>query len=174
MPEVAYRESSKIQILDVPRMNPGKCVLCGASDGEDRQYVDIGVTIEWYGVVYFCTFCFTEALNIIGSLSKEQADALEAELEAARKRILEFTAKERALDDAIGYLRNSGLFDHASGSSATYFPSVYPSIDQDPKRLHDDILKQYESGTAEISESSKQSSGEQGSNDVSGVGEFNI
>lgn len=102
--------SSKVRILDAPTQLPGVCMLCGSSRNDDRKYVDIGKDIEFVGVIYFCTFCFTEIANRLGCLTQEQSAALEAELEAARARILEFHSKDEALNAAINTLRSTGLF----------------------------------------------------------------
>jgi len=101
-------------------MNPGVCALCGASSPDGRKYVDTGWDIDWYGVVYFCSFCFTEIANHLGCLTKEQTDILENELDVARQRIINFNAKERALDDAIKYLRDSGLFDYINDGDSPH------------------------------------------------------
>lgn len=55
MPTLA--PSSRIQLLSRPIAHPGKCVQCGAVD---KEVIDTGVTIRWYGAVYFCLECITE------------------------------------------------------------------------------------------------------------------
>lgn len=57
---------SRFRILDNPNLAPGKCALCGSVGGDGRQFVDFGKTMNWYGAVYFCTFCVAEAANILG------------------------------------------------------------------------------------------------------------
>lgn len=106
----ANAETSKVQILESPRLAPGTCVLCGTSRTDDRQYIDIGLTVEYVGVIYFCTFCMTEVANRIGCYTIEQSKKLEDELDRARQRILEFETKDSALNDVITHLRNSNLF----------------------------------------------------------------
>lgn len=106
----ANAETSKVQILESPRLAPGTCVLCGTSRTDDRQYIDIGLTVEYVGVIYFCTFCMTEVANRIGCYTIEQSKQLEDELDRARQRILEFETKDSALNDVITHLRNSNLF----------------------------------------------------------------
>jgi hypothetical protein len=114
MPEISYREASRIQVLEAPRMNPGTCVICGAARTDDRDYLDFGLTIDFYGVVYFCTLCFQEVCNHLGFLTKEQVIALEEENDRFRMHILQFKTKEAALDDAISKLRSTGLLDISS------------------------------------------------------------
>lgn len=52
--------SSRVQVLNVPVMAPGICMLCGIADGDNRTFVDFGKQVEWYGAVYFCSECFGE------------------------------------------------------------------------------------------------------------------
>lgn len=56
---------SRIQVLNTPVAAPGKCVMCGSSDGEDRTFLDFGFAIDWYGVVYFCSECIKEFAQAI-------------------------------------------------------------------------------------------------------------
>lgn len=44
-------------------MSPGKCANCGAT-GRDRKYVDFGLTVELYGVVYICSICIGELFRL--------------------------------------------------------------------------------------------------------------
>lgn len=57
---------SRFRILDTPIKKPGVCALCGDAGGDGRQFVDFGKSVEWYGVVYFCTVCVTEAAKLLG------------------------------------------------------------------------------------------------------------
>lgn len=59
------RINSKFQLLDVPLMSPGKCSNCGASKPDGRKYLDFGLTLEYYGVVYICTICLLEAARLV-------------------------------------------------------------------------------------------------------------
>lgn len=115
----ANAETSKVQILESPRLAPGTCVLCGTSRTDDRQYIDIGLTVEYIGVIYFCTFCMTEVANRIGCYTLEQSKQLEDDLDRARQRILEFEIKDSALNGAIDSLRNTGLFTDSGASMLT-------------------------------------------------------
>lgn len=129
----ANAETSKVQILESPRLAPGTCVLCGTSRTDDRQYIDIGLTVEYVGVIYFCTFCMTEVANRIGCYTLEQSKQLEDDLDRARQRILEFEIKDSALNGAIDSLRNTGLFTD-SGSSMLTVP-----IDSDAEKYQSTI-----------------------------------
>jgi hypothetical protein len=152
--------SSKIQILSAPIQLPGVCGLCGTSRNDDRQYVDIGIWIEFYGQFYFCTFCFTEFANRLGCLMPEQVKVLEDELDAARQRILEFETKDQTLNDAISTLRDTGLFSGTDLSAVRR--SGTPTDEQESSRTNSN--EQLSFGNFEDTE---QSDSEQGSDDVS-------
>lgn len=55
--------TSLVQIVNTPVAEPGKCVVCGSTGDAFRKFIDFGFTIDYYGVVYFCTFCFVEIAN---------------------------------------------------------------------------------------------------------------
>lgn len=112
MESLVNKEGTKFRVLESPREIPGVCQSCGSSRTDDRDYVDFGLTIDFLGVVYFCTFCFTECANTLGFLSVEQTILLEAKLNEAQTHVAEFRAKEKALDDAIFNLRDSGILDY--------------------------------------------------------------
>lgn len=66
---------SKVKLVDTPYYKPGKCCNCGSSRTNDRKYIDIGLDLDWYGIVYFCTFCIREIANVAG-LFKHYEDTL--------------------------------------------------------------------------------------------------
>ena len=164
MPTPVDVASSKVQILEAPRLLPGTCMLCGTSRTDDRQYIDIGKDIQFVGVIYFCTFCMTEIANALGCLMPEQTLALENELDAARQRILEFETKDRTLNDAINTLRDTGLFSDSNSVGAGVAIPAAMVKDSEPD-LYSSILA--ESKSNGTSEQTEQSNSKQGSDDVS-------
>jgi hypothetical protein len=107
---------SRFTILDSPVKKPGVCALCGDSGGDGRQFVDFGKSVEWYGVVYFCTVCVTEAATLLGFGRKSDwilaESNLQDEISQGDDRYVE--AKER-LDAAVVLLR-----DHFNGDCCTH------------------------------------------------------
>lgn len=126
--------TSKIQILESPRLAPGTCVVCGASRTDDRQYIDLGIYVEFVGQIYFCTFCMTELANQLGCLTPEQTIKLETELEAAHKTILEFQKEKSALNDSIAILRNTGLFSAGPDPRGNAFNNFEVNPDEYPDK----------------------------------------
>ena len=166
MPAPVDVATSKVQILEAPRLLPGTCMLCGTSRTDDRQYIDIGKDIQFVGVIYFCTFCMTEIANALGCLMPEQTKELEDELDSARQRILEFETKDQTLNDAITTLRDTGLFSGTDLSVVTRSRSIPTAMVEDSKpNLYDSILA--ESKLTGSNSDSKQSDSKQGSDDVS-------
>lgn len=171
MPQVSYREASRVQVLEAPLLLPGTCAICGASSTGDRKYIDIGWTIEFIGVVYFCTFCFSEAANVLGCLTKEQTEKLEDENNKLRQRILDFQAKEAALDDAINRLRESNILDYVSDRSTTSDPGVASTSNQSLNDYYAGIAERDKSNLAKPNTEPITSTSKQGPDDVS---EFTI
>jgi hypothetical protein len=167
----AQLESSRIQILDAPILNPGTCALCGSSSTGDRKYADLGITVDYVGVIYFCTFCLQEVANRVGCATPEQTKQLEDELDAARQTILEFQAQKAAYDDAIGTLRSTGLFSNTDLSSIIDSAHA-PATEQD-------IISEFEQPKQDaprFNKSTKQSNSKQRSDDIpeSGSDDFNF
>jgi hypothetical protein len=57
---------TKYRVTDVPDTQPGKCTNCGASRQDGRKYIDIGVDVEFYGVVIFCSLCIADFNRTLG------------------------------------------------------------------------------------------------------------
>lgn len=68
---------SRFQIIDTSKnqvlMGPGKCAVCGSHTG---VFVDFGMDLDFYGVVYFCSGCFRECGKQFGYIEKSRFDAL--------------------------------------------------------------------------------------------------
>ena len=58
--------NSRFKITNVAILNPGICLVCRSAGGDGRQFVDFGKTVDFYGVVYVCTFCVAEVAQILG------------------------------------------------------------------------------------------------------------
>lgn len=117
---------SRFRILDIPIKKPGVCALCGDAGGDGRQFVDFGKTVEWYGVVYFCTACVTEAAKLIG-LDAKSSDYnlamanLQTEISNGDDRYVETKVK---LDAAMVLLRNCHCSDPVTDVPAVEVPEA--------------------------------------------------
>lgn len=71
---------SRIKVLDIPVAAPGTCILCGTAGIDDRKFVDFGKTVDWIGVIYFCTECISEVARAVGWVPVAEFDKLLQEL----------------------------------------------------------------------------------------------
>lgn len=98
---------SRFRIHDTAILKPGVCVMCRSAGGDGRQFVDFGRTDTWYGVVYVCTFCITEAANLLGLQNNEQLKKQFNDLNDVLHEITEERGRfAEALDAARLLLRN--------------------------------------------------------------------
>lgn len=70
---------TKYRILDAPDLKPGKCANCGSCKKDGRKYVDFGLEVDWYGIVYLCGHCIHD---IAKTMQASLVDKLETELKA--------------------------------------------------------------------------------------------
>lgn len=57
---------SKYRIVAVPDFKPGKCANCGSSKNDGREYIDFGLEVDWYGIVFICGTCLIDVANHMG------------------------------------------------------------------------------------------------------------
>lgn len=98
---------SRIQVLNVPVAAPGKCVMCGSSNGEDRTFLDFGFAIDWYGVVYFCSECIKEFAQAINYIPVEAFQAQDRELNALQVTYDKLVKEHSVTKDALCTLLSS-------------------------------------------------------------------
>jgi len=111
--------NSRFVILDTPIKKPGVCALCGAPGGDGRQFVDFGKSLEWYGVVYFCTFCVSEAAALLGFAPMSNWTNAEHNLQQSISEIDDrYVEAKVKLDAAMVLLR-----DHFNGDCMSRVPA---------------------------------------------------
>lgn len=74
---MSRKPTDRIQVLPRPIMSPGKCIVCGSAD---REVIDFGMDLEYYGVPYFCCACIIEAATKFDVVPGEHYRKLEDEL----------------------------------------------------------------------------------------------
>lgn len=98
--------SNKFQLLDNPVALPHKCAGCGYPGGTSetgiaaRQFIDWGITLEYYGAVIFCENCIIEVASVLGFVPPEKIDA-------ALDKITELLAQNQELRLANDSLRTT-------------------------------------------------------------------
>lgn len=112
--------SDRIQVLEVPVALPAKCGICGFAGSDGRTYVDFGLDVDWYGVVYFCSTCFQTAGNALGYCSPAQTLELKIQVEGLldkSQRVEAENARLRAALDAIDFLPRSDISSSKAAKS---------------------------------------------------------
>lgn len=100
-----------IYIVNHPEALPQQCANCGAARS-DRKYVDFGLSLDFYGVVYLCSICVEEIASAFGLVveveQQEEYEGLQeryAELDEANSSLV---AENERLHGILG----SKYFDH--------------------------------------------------------------
>ncbi len=70
---------SKYTIHDFPISQPGKCANCGAARSDGRKYLDIGLELEFYGIVVFCSICVADFARTLGLYRANELRILQLE-----------------------------------------------------------------------------------------------
>lgn len=127
--------TSRFRILNAAIKKPGICILCRSAGGDGRQFVDFGQSVEFLGVVYFCTFCVGEVAKLLGYATYAKHDDLfkqyEASLLKLGNEVLETQFLREQLDAARLLLRNS----HCDGCNCG--DSVSDSVPVDVETVPD-------------------------------------
>jgi len=104
-----FAPSGRFQLVDSPAL-PGKCACCGyaasgANEPNDRrQYVDFGMDIDYYGVVYLCTVCITTVATGLGFIVPETADEIKAESEAVKSELIRLNSAVEVINGLVTVL----------------------------------------------------------------------
>lgn len=64
-PSVDVEVNSRFKVLERPVLSPGKCAVCGAVD---RPVIDFGMDVKFYGAIYLCVTCVSEAAGRVGMI----------------------------------------------------------------------------------------------------------
>lgn len=120
---------SKYRILDVPDMKPGKCANCGSSKNDGRKYIDFGLDVDWYGIVYICGMCLNDIARAMGLFVEvekklktvtsglEEISSLEGRGKELEEKVLSTFEEVREYFDYLHSLRNDNV------------PNSNPSLD---------------------------------------------
>lgn len=99
-------------------VGPGKCAGCGKFSNDD--FLDFGLELDFYGVVYFCRDCLVEAGIVFGLRPDDHYKKIEGDLEVSRRLLSQAALREEAMLNALASIDPSALrthFDSVSGSS---------------------------------------------------------
>lgn len=108
--------SNRFQIIRIPLVSPGKCATCGYTGGDDRQFIDFGFDLDFYGAVYFCTGCFTDACMQMGFVGPDKFKDLSQIVDEQGSKIQAIVAENAKLRDALNNLNFLGTVADSSDS----------------------------------------------------------
>lgn len=133
MIDLDKQASNKVQITVVPRALPAKCASCGYAGGDsDRYFIDFGLDIDFYGVVYFCTDCFRNvcvSLDYAGPSTVQSLRERVAVLEAAVK---QYEGMKDVLGGMADYVNSIGGVLTGNLADAVVVAAGAPSHDLVP------------------------------------------
>lgn len=134
----AENPQSRFRILDTAVLKPGICALCGSAGGDGRQFVDFGKTMDWYGCVYFCTYCIGEAAKLLGlgNISEAFRKYEEMLLKYGNEK-LESEYLRGRLNAAMVLVRNCTCADSGIGIPAVELPEA-ELIEPEPSGVGDE------------------------------------
>lgn len=133
---LSYNPNSRVQVVDAPVAHPGFCALCGSPGGDGRKFIDTQWSPEeFYGVVYYCTYCFSEIANQVGYQTTDQVMDTQRRLVETENRLREVLDECANLRIAVDALAASGYsvpddgedgvedsVEHTGGESGTDEP----------------------------------------------------
>jgi hypothetical protein len=131
---------SRFQLLPRPAASPGKCSVCGVVN---REVIDFGLDIEFYGAVVICTECMISAsarLNLVPV----------AEVLILREKLAHVSKAAQTVQS---------LFDDC----------VVDFIER-TNRLESDIRNHFTSSNMDVNKTSEQDKSSDADNDTSSVG----
>lgn len=108
--------SGRFQVVSYPAALPNKCCLCGyalSGSSNDRWWLDIGVNIDYYGALYFCSVCFTQGASELGYIDPDVVEALRDVESERMATINKLEGQNVALRSAINALTGSGHFSES-------------------------------------------------------------
>lgn len=118
---------SRVTLIDTPVAEPGVCVLCGSAGDKERKFVDFGKQLDWYGAIYFCTFCIAEVLTVCGFVPVASFDAIHNDLRNLQISNDNLVEQNRTLENALHNLLQQRI--DPSSSSDSPAPSAVEGTD---------------------------------------------
>lgn len=148
--------NSRFRILNAAILAPGTCILCKSAGGDGRQFIDLGIQVDWFGAIYFCTYCIGEAATLLGFEKSDGLAKLKAvnDLIEAQQKIFEL---QEQLNASRVLLRNCHCGDSVPSYSDVVDVSVVEETDDS---VSDSIADGDESSGIEESGDLSDSSGD--------------
>lgn len=97
---VANAAAAKYVLTTHPPL-PSKCIGCGKGSDGKTQFIDTGVSEDYYGAIVFCIDCSREISTVIGYVSVELSSRVAEENDTLKKSLEESRQKVEALEDVV-------------------------------------------------------------------------
>lgn len=157
---------SKYRILAVPDVNPAKCANCGSAKCDGRNYVDFGLQVDWYGVVYLCTECLKDIAGKAGLFRGLELRILQLEEEVKNRTVDRLTLKnfEATVLRTFEEVRERFVDLHSTGDDSG--PGNNDSVDSSADESGKSGTDSTEPGTTKSEQPTSKSSTVSGRKDV--------
>lgn len=97
----------KVQVIRNTEALPAKCVICHKPVDGNRQFIDFGFDIDYYGQVLFCVECLSPVAEACGYVRyedfKKLADALAIALDRGKELQEKYDNASNLLNGVLGY-----------------------------------------------------------------------
>jgi hypothetical protein len=126
----------QVQVLDHPEALPNACAVCGGGKVDGRKYVDIGLSLDYYGVVYLCGPCFNQIVRAIGAfISVAEYKSLEQWVIFYRDKCEILTQKVGVLNDIVGGIESLRDINNSIVGTDDNRPAGQDPTDKEPINL---------------------------------------
>jgi hypothetical protein len=105
--KITHDITSRFQVSEYPSLLPSKCVICGSVGGDSRVFIDIGLQIEFYGAVYFCSYCYWEGCRRLGWTDPREVAKLYELTESLTKMVEKIKKDKDVYESALRNLLNN-------------------------------------------------------------------
>jgi hypothetical protein len=117
---------ARIQIINTAILAPGICIVCGSAGTEDREFLDFGKQLDWYGAVYLCTLCVPEMATACDFIPGNSFHKLYDEHRKLQISYDQLSSEHVKVKDALGSLL-VGTAGTIVDNNGTTFPVVEES-----------------------------------------------
>jgi hypothetical protein len=125
----------EVRVTNYPEALPQKCCVCGTGR-PDRKYVDIGMSLDFYGAIYFCEFCLNEVILKVGSFVPiAEYKACQAWVAFYRDKCEILTEKVGVLNDIVGNVQSLRSVNDRIANSDNSGPAGQDPTDKQPINL---------------------------------------
>lgn len=146
--------NSRFRISNTATLAPGTCILCKSDGGDGRQFIDLGITVEWFGAMYFCTYCMAEAAQVLGLESLQNRDQIVTAHNVMVEQYNKLLAESMAVESAARTLLRNCHCEPVINSESFTAIDVEAIEEPEPNNPDSDESSGFE-GSDDVSESSE-------------------